>query len=500
MRIGDEPPAEERSAGPTRARMAVGLAFVAATFVVALVNHLFSEKIAANRGMGWDGAHYGAWAADFPGEVLSKGLRSYHAGRILPSGLVYCTLGLLGLERSPEHIIQAFGVLNIACLTLSAWIWVLIARRLGLGPPGLALGYIGLFVNFFVLKWSAYYPVLTDMPTYLVGFLSLYFYLAPRRWALLATTAAGAFMWPTALPLGGLLLLFPREPSSDTDAASRHPALPAILAAMPPVILLRSIWRLLRTGWVIPFDVAQPIRATLVPSVLITLTCAFVGVWRLLDCRKLFEGSYWARRLRAPDFYVALAALAAIKLSQYLLSATISSPRDEKHFLAVLVMTSVARPGAFLVAHAVFYGPIVLLVLILWRPTCRLIHVHGIGLTLAATLGVLVGLCSEPRTLINVMPLVVPFTVLAAGPLLERARLVWAFAVLALISSKVWLKINVGPLTEDLSTYARLWQSYGPWIPTPLYFIQAAIVLLCALLLWLACRSRPDVGVPLPPA
>lgn len=487
-------------ASSSRARLGVGLTLVATTFVAALVNHLLSEKIAANHGLGWDGAGYGAWAADFPGEVLTKGLDSYYISRILPSGFVYYALGLVGVERTTPHIIQTFGALNVVCLTLAAWIWILIARHLGLGLSGLALGYIGLFINFFVLKWSAYYPVLTDVPMYLISLCTLYFYLTRRTWALLATTGVGAFTWPTALPLNGLLLLFPREPASDTDAPSRHAALPIVLASVPTVIVLFSFLRLVRQGWVIPMDVAQPIQATLVPSLLITLTCVFVGVWRLLDCRKLFEPSYWRRGLLARDFYLVLGALVVIKLAQYGLSARITSPGDEKFRLAFTVMTSVARPGAFLVAHAVFYGPIVLLVLVFWRPICRLIHAHGVGLTLAATLGVLLGLCSEPRSLINVLPLFLPFTVLAAGSLAQRASLVWAFAILALISSKVWLEINVVPLTEDLSTYARLFLSYGPYIPTSLYFVQGVIVVLCALLIWVACRSRPHIGDPLRPA
>jgi hypothetical protein len=481
------------SAGETLRWSTLAKVLVAATFVVALVNYAVSEKIAAKGGLGWDGGSYGLWAADFHGEVLGGKLDSYQISRILPSGGIYYALGLLGVDRSVENIIHSFGTLNAASVALAVWVWVHIARHLGLGVPGLTLGYVGLFVNFFVLKWSAYYPVLTDMPAYLAGLLSVYFYLTRRRWALAIVTALSAFLWPTALIIGGLLLLFPREEASDTDAPSPHPILPVVLAAIPGLILLVQFVRLVRQGWIIPMDVEQPIRATLIPSLVITLTCAFAGIWTLLDCRKLFDVSYWTRRLRAPETYLIVAGLAAIRAFQYMLAGEITSPADEKFRLSFTIMTSVARPAAFLVADAVFYGPIILLIVVLWRPTCRLLQRHGVGLTLAAVMGVLLGLCSEPRSLVNTLALFVPFTVVAAEPLLRRATLTW-FVILALISSKFWLTINTRPLTEDLSSYSRLFYSYGPYIPTPVYFLQAAIVLLTAGLFWFACR-RPSAGV-----
>lgn len=463
-----------------------GFLLVAATFLIVTVNHLFSEKIAVNRGLGWDGSFYGAWAADFPEQVLSKGLDAYYTGRMLPSGLVYYTLGLLGVERTPEHIVHAFGALNIACITVAGGIWVLIARQLSLSLAGLVLGYIGLFVNFFILKWSPYYPVLTDVPAYLIGFLTLYFYLARRTWALLATTLAGAFVWPTALYLGGLLLLFPREPTSDTDAPASHRTLPVVAATGLAMILLATIVYLFSTGWLLPNAATQPVQATLVPSVLITVASAWLGVWRLLDGRKLFEPSYWLRRLRSPDFYIVVASLAAIKVTQGLLSTEVPSAAHEKFHFAILAMTSIARPGAFLVAHALFYGPIVLLTLILWQPMCRLIHLHGIGLTLAATLGVIIGIGSESRDLVNVMPLIVPFAVLASGSLPARASFVWPFLLLALAFSKFWLRIN---FTGDPTAYpTRLFWTNGPWISTIPYFIQAAAVVMWGLVLWIVCQ------------
>jgi hypothetical protein len=464
---------------------------VAAVLLTATCNQLLSEKIRVAGGLGWDGQNYGAWASDFPGE-LSRGLSLYHTSRMLPSAVVYSALGLLGLERTNEQVVHGFGVLNITCLTLAAWIWTLTARHLQLSLHALLLGFIGLFVNFFVLKWSPYYPVLTDVPTYLVGFLTLYFYLTARTWALVATTVLSSFTWPTAWYMGGLLLLFPREPATDTDAPAKSRFFPVVVALVPTLTLLGTIVYLVQTGWIIPNEVRQPLRATLVPSVAITLVCAFIAFLSLLNNRKLFDVAYHLRRLRSPDFYLVLAVLVTIKLVQALMSVEGPTVANETRHFSVLAMTSVARPAAFLVSHAVFFGPIILLVLLVWRPTVRLIHKHGIGLTLATTFGVLIALGAESRDLVNILPLVVPFAVLASASLPRPANSVWAFLLVALAFSKFWLRINLSPDPEAWPN--RLFWTNGPWIPNPAFFLQAGIVLVWGLVFWLNTRSvgRPE--------
>lgn len=463
-----------------------GVYLVAAMLVAATLNHVFSEKIGIKGGLGWDGSYYGAWAVDFHGEVLSKGLNAYYAQRMLPSAIVHYSLRLLGIEPTVPRVIHGFGVLNIACLTLSAWLWVLTARRLRVELAGLLLGFVGLFVNFFVLKWSPYYPVLTDVPTYLVGFLTIYLYLTGRRGALIATTILSSFMWPTALYLGALLLLFPREPASDTDAPARHPALPIALALIPVAVLLAIAGYLGWTGWEIPFGVRQPVRWLLVPSIALMLGYVFFMAWSLFNSQKLCDIPYWKRRLSSVDFYLVLAVLVAIKIILSQISYEPSSLEHERLHAAVITMTGVARPAAFFVPHVLFFGPIVLLILIAWRPTVRLIHQYGTGLTLAIVLGVLVGLKSESRNLVNILPLIVPFAVLACTNLARQTGFLWGFFFVSLVFSKFWLRINV---SSDPDAWPnRLFWTDGPWIPTGAYFLQALLVVLWGTILWLSYR------------
>jgi hypothetical protein len=469
-----------------------GAVLVVAMLVAATLNHVFGEKIGINQGLGWDGSHYGAWAVDFHGEVLSKGLNSYYVQRMLPSATVHYSLRLLGIEPTVPNVINGFGVLNIACLTLSAWVWVLTARYLRVDLAGLILGFVGLFVNFFVLKFSPFYPVLTDVPTYLVGFLTIYFYLTGRRGALLATTILSSFMWPTAIYLGAVLLLFPREPATDTDAPARHPALPIAVALIPVAALFAITGYLGWTGWEIPFGVRQPIRWLLAPSIALMLGYVFVVCWSLFNNQKLCDLHYWKGRLSSPGFYVMVAALVAVKVILSVISPEPSSLEHEKLHVAVITMTGVARPAAFFIPHVLFFGPIALLILIAWRPMVRLIHRHGTGLALAIALGVLIGLKSESRNLVNILPLVMPFAVLACRNLAREPGFLWGFFFVSLVFSKFWLRINVSGDPDAWPN--RLFWTDGPWIPTGAYFLQALLVVLWGTLLWLSYRSARRAG------
>jgi hypothetical protein len=62
-----------------------------------------------------------------------------------------------------KHIIQAYGVINIAATTLVALFWCKIAAELKIGPAGKWLGFGGLILNFAMTKSAFFNPVLTDV-------------------------------------------------------------------------------------------------------------------------------------------------------------------------------------------------------------------------------------------------------------------------------------------------------------------------------------------------
>jgi hypothetical protein len=160
------------------------------------------------------------------------------------------------------------------------------------------------------------------------------------------------------------------------------------------------------------------------------------------------------------------------------------------HRLEFTVATGVAKPAAFYLADLVFFGPFFVLALTLWPRVRRLIHEHGPGVTICALLGLGLGLCSEPRSLLNLYPLLVTFVVLASMAVPRRRGAVAALVIVALASSKVWWPINTGPLTgyPPQFPHQTLSMSYGPWMTPESYWVQLAIAVILGGLLYALWR------------
>src|SRR5438105_859794 len=109
---------------PSRRDLAVMLAIVALGSAVTIV---WGERIGIYQGQGWDGQAYTAWARDFPGEVLGKGVTTFQSDRVLPSAVLYYALGALGIAHSNANVIAAFQILNALALLATVIFLVRIA-------------------------------------------------------------------------------------------------------------------------------------------------------------------------------------------------------------------------------------------------------------------------------------------------------------------------------------------------------------------------------------
>ena len=104
--------------GPTPA-LAVGFALV-----VALTTCLFGEKIDINRGLGWDGAAYGAIAKDPYGELVTRGYPADIVQRSAPFVLAHLILRVYRAPIQDADVVQLFIFLDVLGITLTSWLVV----------------------------------------------------------------------------------------------------------------------------------------------------------------------------------------------------------------------------------------------------------------------------------------------------------------------------------------------------------------------------------------
>lgn len=183
---------------------------------------LNGEIIAVVNGFGWDGVFYGSVVGWFDKILSQPVLDPYRAQRIAPSAFLHYAMKILGSDVNRITVLQAFKVWNVTLLTLSAFLWGLIAQKLQLRSQPMWIGFSGLFVSFFVMKYSLYYPPLTDVAAFFLGIVAVWLYVIRKYWWLLAVGLLGYFTFPTMFYIAVLLFLLPSLEKSPREEKRRE--------------------------------------------------------------------------------------------------------------------------------------------------------------------------------------------------------------------------------------------------------------------------------------
>lgn len=512
-----------KAAGKLRPLLgSTNLLMVLAMLLIGVANILWAERLTVNGGLGWDGLLYGTWAKDFYRHVFAEGVSEYYAQRVLPSALVHYGTRIvlspfLGAARTGailddnRNIILAFDIYNLILLLVSVYVWGLIAGELKVSDRGRWLGFLLLFVNFAILKNNFYHPTLTDTTAFALGILAFYFFLTGRPVGLLCVLAAGAFTWPTLAYMVALLYVFPREPGSPTrqsrDAqgtAPEPPRAPArglnvyAAAGVALFMLLALLYLVTRNFEARLQELAGVMRIDLrllYVSIVAVVVYLFAGLKPALADARLFDPRGLLRAVRWDRAAVFAVLFVLLRVGVKLLAANVEmGGTDTRQFIRYTFLASLCEPLIFLVAHAVWFGPAVVMLLLLWGPFCEEAGRYGVGFRMLLILTFLLSINPQSRFMINVLP---AFVMLLAA-MLDRAglgrRALAGWALLSLVYSKVWYTFNTGPQVYDgIESLLRFplqhyFANSGSWMSTRMYYIQGAAVALTAVLLYAAYR------------
>ncbi|HYF51364.1 MAG TPA: hypothetical protein VEJ63_18260 [Planctomycetota bacterium] len=448
----------------------------ATILVIGLGFWTWGEKILLYDGAGVDGVLYCQLVRNFENLVQPHSLDYYYTQRVFPCGVVALSMTVAGVERTQKNAIRAFDLYNVLLLGLCAFLWGLIADRLALNDSSKWLGFIAFFVNFCTLKFHLYYPTLTDVTTLTFGLLFIYLYLRQSVFWLTLATIAAAFTWPTGMITGLIFILFSRDIFRTVEVQRVH----SILAVAAALLVTAGSYYVINI-------VGQThdqfhLQDLLLPS-LLGLFWYMLGIQEL---SRTFPGwplnVQWRRLL--PRIAVAVGVLLCTKALISYLAAGYSTNDIRKVIYADLSMAA-GKPLIFLVAHAVYFGPIVCVMLLCWPQVCRHIRAAGPGMILVALSGFVLAIGSESRQLLLVYPLFVIYAVVAVQELkLPRSFLFW-FLLVSIAMSKIWWKTNVGPENASVADlrgwpWQRFFSSIGYFMNPQTYSIQlTALIFLC---------------------
>ncbi|HKG14549.1 MAG TPA: hypothetical protein VKB12_14575 [Pyrinomonadaceae bacterium] len=471
----------------------------AAVLLAGAATILLGERQTVNDGLGWDSA-YAYWVKDFYNLVLVHGLPEYFTRRILPSLLVRVGMTLFSVPLENENIVRAFQLYNLALLTLSACVWGLVADETGIGSRGKWFGFLFLFVNFAEWKCTFFVSVWTDTTAFTLGLLIFYFYLKDNAYGMALVIFLSGFTWPTAPFMGALLFIFPRPKTPTGPTAGMPRGLSSLLAGLFSLATLAALLYLTNSGLderlgryylLVSID-----KGWLYLSIAATAVYLFLALRVALDDRRLFD-RLTLRSLSRRRVLVAVSILALTKIIQRSVwDGTDIAVGSLRAFGIHTLLTSLTEPLIFLVAHAVYYGPAVLLMALYWRRLCRTFTAYGAGMGMFLILNAAFSVAAQSRWLINAFPVFVAVLVKALEPALKRQSL-FLWAALCLLYSKVWYQINAEPLVFDGTMdcllrfpMQRMFMNIGPYMSRPVYLLQGAAVALTAVTLYYFYKVR----------
>ncbi len=460
-------------------------------------NILFwGENIPANDGFGWDGKSYANICRDFPGVLVDKHEELFRKKRFVPSMLAWVVIKLTPLEfNNPDNIILAFRIVAFLSLLLSVFIFIKICDALKLSDKTTWLAYIGLFINYMTLKRAMYYPIDTGAVAFLCSLLIIYFYLKKSFVGLLIATILAFFTWELVSLFVLPLFFFRKIDGQQVVTENRgNRFFPGYLIPAFGVVC----YLVLYFFYGVIYDVESYVSDTelvrwAVPlSLSIVLLYIFFGtrivmqqfrVDNIRDIRKNIN-------ITGIIFFVVLMLMFKLVLkNMHALSLPLS---DVMHGWS---LRPIIQPGIFYVAHVVFFGPVIVLVVLLWEDIVAQAREYGLGLLLVMGFAMALSLNSESRHLTMVIVPVIFMTAKVFEHYKITKQECILFCIVSLLYSKVWMLMNIGDVPPD-NVLVFPWQRYfmncGPWISNTMYVVQGVIVVVTTVVLWVWIKRKRE--------
>lgn len=451
----------------------------------------WGEILAVRQGYGWDGLFYADVAWRFEDFLKNRWIDSYRATRILPSGIVHYLGITLGLRLdAPLHI---FKIYNAGIVVISGLLWVLIGRAAKLKTQSVWLGAIALFVNYAVLKYSFYYPTLTDASAFCLGLLMLYCYVVGNIavWFLPVIACIGFFTWPTAFYQATILFVFPATLvfSSTTDTRNSKISLSRlqyiVFAMFFAMIIACTIYFIVVNPTQYPGPLPEKATSLLLyPSIASLFVFAGYALFYIVKYFPLPNIKDFSTQVQIGIKWVVMILLAMLCFTIKFSIEDVTLPVNATlfQFIGGNLTASATKPLVNIVGHAVFLGPITLLLILRYREICRLAFVeNGYGIGLLFSLSVIAFcLVAEARQLMCFFPIIVFVVIKALDKRTITVPQYLIIAVLSLASSMIWYNINFPGMENFAEAYPeytkfpmqRYFMRHAPWMNMESYMIQ----------------------------
>lgn len=457
-------------------------------FFLILIGFLFLgyswERIQINRGMGWDGCFYTYVTMDFGNKFVSKSIDTYYIQKVVPPFLIWSTSELFHVQLDEQKTILGYILLNAFVILVALFYYLKIAKELKFDNKIKWIGFAAIFLTFPVIKFSTYYPALVDISAFCIGMMSVYYYLKNNFWGLIICAFIGAFTFPTLLYATAVLIIFPNKPLLYSEKKTKIDY--TIL-----FVMLALIWVFFRI-----FDSTKPVNDTNPINLpLFPITYAFLIIYLFIVFYRLLPNTtivfdYLKENTQIKRIVAVAIVILAVRIIIHFFTVP-SEAFNSDNFLTNIVYQAKTNPLIFLVAHTVYFGPLIILFVFFFKKFVLEVYNQGLGLVIYILVYMFIGLGSESRQFINAYGFFFILLLIVLNKYEIKNSLVIGFCVLSLIVSRFWYPMNFkhfeGPLTEFPFQHYFMFQ--GPWMNNQMYYLQGAGVILLAVIFYFSLKS-----------
>lgn len=451
---------------------------------------LFGETYPFHGGLSTDGHVFASFIPDF---TKSFFFDIYYVHRILPSLLVSISFKLLSISISAQHIYTAFQILNVLSIVLSCYFFKKILILFKISLKNQLLGFALFLLNFGIIKYPFYLPVMTDTIAMMLSTSLLYFYLKNNIKGIVFSTLLLAFTWPMAYYQGLLLIAFPIciLPLSPPLKWQKN----LIYGASIFYILTLSIYFIYIEKIDITVDFVARINRNLLPLSILGIVLFYFSFAKLFLNKTILNIPLFLIKFNYKRVLISIGVFSAVIIIINFLDPNPVPKYSTAQTLRDPIIYSLIRPLISIVSHTSYFGIVVCFLILFWNSFCKTVSQTGWGLVAALGLNLfLFGITPQSRHLINILPWVVLFLVKAINKYSFSTSFYIVAGLLSFVASKIWLLLNIYDSNSTINLDKNgsigfpaqlLWMNIGPWMNEQMYYVQGGVMLIFVGILFL---------------
>ena len=469
--------------------------------IVAL--NYFGEVISVKGEVIWDAVAYREIVAGGGQLWMDGGINQYYMHRILPFILTHYLLRWLGLPMENSSIFLLSGVVNVMILCIGVFYFFRISSLRRWKPATETIAFACLFLNFGVLKYGGYYPLLTDLTALTLSIVATYYYIRACKWGLAVVCLLGMLSWPLLSLVVLLLLMLPKmriqmgegRGLSKTDRLFNLALRCIMVGWLPMMFAAYAVYRFRFRGCSSFNDLFFARQPSGLLIVCLSLVAWMTVVWRAtrsltIQWKPVLQALFLNKQNLLRWILCCILFVLVYKVIDYKGSAASFSFFDELIQMCQLPLTDML---VFLETPFAYLGLFFVLVVLCWSSLCsELFKAYDLPLYAVILLAIVFLADIETRKLISFYPFVL---VLLMGVVDRQNLRRWVpltFVFVQLLLSCFYVPIHVEGIEEAYSDFRlyeypaqRLFAFIGPWQSHQVYWVAilAEIVFMAAIYL-----------------